>query len=336
MAALYVISAERVVGKTAICAGIGKVLTGKGKKIGFFKPLFGEKPADSTDNDAAFLKQALALPDSIESISPFLGTDGTNSNKIKEAYSRVAQGKDLVLIEGILGQGPEDDLTKASYEVASVLNARVIVVEGYSSQLPASIDSYKGFGEDLLGIILNKVPQSQLKRVNDEIASAGTNILGVFPEDRVLSTVTVGEIVDCIQGKVLNNTEKSVELIENLMMGAMVVDSGLVYFGRKNNKAVIVRSDRPDMQLAALETSTRCLILSNNAASPIDGVLQKAEIKGIPIISTEQDICAIVTCIEGTLGKARFNQEKKLPFITAVIEQYLNLDSVNKELNLAG
>jgi len=48
------------------------------------------------------------------------------------------------------------------------------------------------------------------------------------------------------------------------MVGAMNVDSALAHFRRQPNKAVITGGDRPDIQLAALETSTRCLILTGN------------------------------------------------------------------------
>jgi len=209
----------------------------------------------------------------------------------------------------------------------------VIIAEAYSGQAPRFIDGYKGFGESLLGVILNKVPTSQLKRVQDEASAqfgaAGINVLGVLPEDRVLFAITVGELADSIQGKILNNAEKSAELVENFMLGAMVVDSGLDYFGRKINKVVVVRGDRPDMQLAALETSTRCLVLSGSNEPPIYNVLQKAEKRGIPIISTENTTSDIVASIEDALSQGRFNQEKKLPKLAEIMKQNLNLQAVS-------
>ena len=75
-------------------------------------------------------------------------------------------------------------------------------------------------------------------------------------------TITVGELAEVIGGKIINHQEKSGEPVENYMLGAMVVDSGLDYFNRKKNKAAIIRQERLDMQLAALETSTICLVLS--------------------------------------------------------------------------
>jgi BioD-like phosphotransacetylase family protein len=316
LVALYVVSAEEAAGKTVICAGLGKYLLGEGKKVGFLKP----DSAQKGNGDAAFMKQVLGLSEAIESLCPPVG----DIKKIKEAYDKASKDKDVVIVEGTPGQNA-DEITKA-------LNAKVIAVEAYSEPASRFTDIYKGLGDSLLGIVLNKVPASQLKRKQDEASAhfgaAGINILGVLPEDRLLFAITTGELANCIQGKILNNTEKSVELVENFMLGAMVVDSGLDYFQRKSNKAAVVRGDRPDMQLAALETSTRCLVLSGSNQPPIYSVLQKAENRGIPIISTETATSDIVTGIEETLSKSRFNQEKKLPKLAEIVKQHLDLQAV--------
>lgn len=342
MVALHVVSSEEAVGKTTICAGVGRHLLGNGRKVGFLKPIIADKrPADSSDGDAVFMKQILTLSEPIESLCSFVGGEGILADKIRKAYIEVSQNKDVVIIEGMCGQSPDDNLSKASYEVAAALKAKVLIVEGYSSQTSGArfIDSYKGFGENLLGIVLNKVPGSQLKRVSEEISSrfgeAGIKVLGILPEDRALFTLTVGELTSYIQGEILNNAEKSAELVESLMVGAMCVDSGLDYFNRKANKAAVVRDDRSDMQLAALETSTRCLVISGNTA-PIYSVRYRAEDKGVPIILTESDTSTVVKNIEDALEKTRFNQEKKLLRLAEIMEQHLSFQAIYKGLGLAG
>ena len=206
------------------------------------------------------------------------------------------------------------------------------IVEAYSGQPSKFIDVYRGFVENFLGIILNKVPESQLERVRNEITAqfneAGLQVLGVIPENRVLLAITVSELAETVRGKILNNAEKAGELVENFMLGAMVVDSGLDYFGRKSHKAAVVRGGRPDMQLAALETSTSCLVLSDSKEPPIYNVLEKAENRGIPIISTENTTSDVVAKIEGALSRGRFNQEKKLPKLTEIMKQHLDLQAV--------
>ncbi len=337
MVALYVTSLQGGVGKTAICAGLGKHLLGDGKKIGFFKPLIAdtkEPPIEGIDSDAAFMKHIFALKEPAERLCPVI-SDGSNlSSRIKEAYARVSRGKDVVIIEGIGEQ------SQACYKIVEILQARIIILEGYSQELPGIevTNRYKDFGEYLLGVVLNRVPRSQLERVRDEMSAlfnaAGINILGVLPEDRVLFTLTIGELAEHIQGEILNCAEQSVELVENFMLGAMVVDPGPEYFSRKANKAVVVRGERPDMQLAALETPTRCLVLSGNTA-PTPAVSYRAEEKKVPIILAKEDVAAIVTSIEDALDKARLNQEKKLPKLTEIMEQHFNFQALYQGLGLA-
>lgn len=327
MVALYVTSLEAGAGKTAICAGLGKHLLADGKKIGFFKPIIAEE-TEGADSDAVFMKHIFALAEPVELLCPVITDESNLVSKIKEAYARVSPGKDVVIVEG-----------RGELSIIEALDARVIIVEGYSGELSkAKINSYKDFGEYLLGVVLNKVPGSQAEHMYGEMSTqfgeAGINLLGVLPEDRALFTLTIGELAEHIQGEILNSTEKSAELAENFMLGAMYVDPGPEYFGRKANKVVIVKGERPDMQLAALETSTRCLVLSGNT-SPIPDVLSRAEDKEIPIILAEDDTTALVVSIEDALCKTRFRQEKKLPKLAEIMEQHFDFQAVYRGLGLA-
>ncbi|MFC1943710.1 DRTGG domain-containing protein [Chloroflexota bacterium] len=334
MVALYVTSLERGSGKTTICAGLGKHLVDDGKRIGFFKPVIADNknpPMEHTDSDTAFMKHLFALEEPVDFLCPVFSNESNLAKGIKEAYAKVSQGKDVVIVEGI------SDQSRASRGTVETLDARVIIVEGYSKDLLKAIDSYKDFGRNLLGVVLNKVPRSRVEHVRGEtsthLAKAGVNILGVLPEDRTLLALTIGELAEHIQGEILSGAEKSAELVENLMLGAMGVDPGPEYFGRKANKAVVVRSERPDMQLAVMETSTRCLVLTGNTA-PTPVVLYRAEEKNVPIILARDDITTTVINIEDALGNIRFNQENKLPKLTEIMEQDFDFLTVYKGLGL--
>ncbi len=333
MITLYVVPSDRAAGKTAIAAGLGKRWLGDGKKVGFFRPRIAGSMEET--NDAAFMKQVLSLPEAVDSMCPLI--EDAPPDKITAAFTGAAAGKDVVIVEGQLGASPEDNLSKASYQIARALNARVLVVEVYSSK-SGPIDRYQGFGENLLGVIINKVPKSQLQRVQGEMraqySAAGVNVLGVLPEDRLLLAPTVGDLANCIQGRILSGAEKSAELVENLLVGALTVDSGLLYFGRKANKAAIIRVDRPDMQLAALETSTKCLVISG-AGTVYHRVVDKAGSKGIPLVQAESDTNTIVTMIEAALAGARFTQEKKLPRLAEVLQQSVDFNILYRGLGLA-
>jgi BioD-like phosphotransacetylase family protein len=118
-----------------------------------------------------------------------------------------------------------------------------------------------------------------------------------------------------------------------MMVGAMSVDSALTYFRRKPNKAVITGGDRPDIQLAALETSTRCLILTGNLRpSPL--ILGRAEEAGVPIILTRYDTMRAVETIETFFGKTRFHQEKKVDSFESLLIEHMDIEGLYTALGL--
>jgi BioD-like phosphotransacetylase family protein len=302
---LFIVSAEEAAGKTALCAGLAINFSNDGRKVGYVKSLA------SADGDTAFMKQ---IP----------GVDIVDNAGAKDF--------NIVLMEGRLGKGASDEASQAAYAAAKKMKAKVIVVETYSGQANNNVDIYKGFGGDFLGVVLNKVPQSQLERVRVEAGTkfkvAGIKLLGVIPENRVLMAITVGELAESLGGKILNSEGKSDELVENYMLGALVVDSGLDYFGRKSGKAAILRHDRPDMQLAALETATACLVLAGSEKPPIPNVLFKAESRGIPIVATSTAVKEIVTNIEGALLKTRLSQTKMLAKLAEAVRQNLDIKAL--------
>jgi len=294
---LFIVSAEERVGKTALCAGLAINFISSGRKTAYVR---------SADNaDAAFMAKIPGL----DVISP-----------------SETKGYDVVLAEGRPG--------KDAYDAAKAMKAKVIAVEAYSGGESRSVEVYKGFGKDLLGIVINKAPQSLLKRVREEVGArlgaAGIKLLGVIPANRTLLAITVGELAESLQGKILNNAEKSDELVENYMLGALIVDSGLDYFGRKSKKAAILRLERSDMQLAALETPTACLVLSGNADKPpMPSVLFKGQSRGIPIIATGLAVSDIVTTIEETVLKAGLKQTGKLARLAETVGQNLDIKAFN-------
>ena len=339
MTALYVTSLAGGAGKTTICAGLAKHYLGDGRNVGFLKPIIADirSSLEAVDQDAAFIRRILALEEPIENLCPVISNHSTLANRIKEAYAKVAKGKDLVIVEGVWRQRPGGKPIEACYEIVEALDAKVVFIEQYSAEASHEklIKNYKDFGEYALGVVVNKAPRNRAGSVpaDSQFSEAGINILGVLPEDRALFTLSVGEIAEKLQGEILNNADNSGELVENFMLGAMTVDSGLEYFNRRDNKAVIIKSERPDMQMAALETSTKCLIINGNTA-PIPAVRERAKEKNVPIIITKGNTKATIMDIEKALDKARFNKEKKLTKITEIMENHFNFQALSQDLEL--
>jgi BioD-like phosphotransacetylase family protein len=293
--------------------------------VGFFKP-----STDAADPDGALMKSALSMKEPVDQICPNMG-DAPNPAALKDAFARIVQGKDVILVEG-------DTASQASHSVATALDAGVLVVDDESAESPGDqlIAAQKLYGESLVGVILNKVPQSQAERVRSQapaaFAQAGVPVFGVLPEDRALFTVTIGELADQIHGSFLNNPEKAGDLAESFMLGAMCVDSGRVYFGRQENKVAVLRSQRADLQLAALQTPTRALVLSGGQP-PLPQIQNQAEDRAVPIVQTDDDVPTIVSAIEAALAGSRFTAEK-LPVMAGLMDAYVDYAGLYRQLGL--
>lgn len=350
MVALYVTSMEAA-GKTALCAGIGRKLLDRGLKIGFFMPVqISEKDSiDSNNEDTAFIKKILDLKESGEQLVPVrlsqselwrsLTTEVADfTDNMRQIYRKISKGRDIVIMEGLGNLDVDKVSTLACYTIAEAVEARVIIVLRYSPALDMS--KVVHIGEKLgqpMGIVMNFVPNSMIEQVRLQLADlldkAGIKVFGIIPEVRSLLGVTVGEMIEILDGEVLTSPDNADEIVENVMLGAMTPDSGAIYFSRKENKAAVIRGDRADMQLAALETSTKCLILTNNV-KPLPAVMSQAQDKHVPIIMVKQDNSAAIARIEEALSKANFRNPRKLEAFGNILDRYFDFDALYSELGL--
>jgi BioD-like phosphotransacetylase family protein len=221
-----------------------------------------------------------------------------------------------------------------------MFEARALVVVKFNDDLQVLDDALTArarLGDSLIGVVLNAIPRSRMPFVQEIVKPAlgarGVPVLAILPQERLLLSVSVGDLVEFLSGKVLCCADKMEELVEHLMVGAMSVDSALSYFRRKPNKAVITGGDRPDIQLAALETSTKCVILTGNLRpSPI--ILGRAEEVGVPMILVRQDTLTAVEVIERFFGKTRFHLEKKVRRFEEMLADRFDYERLYKVLGL--
>jgi len=338
-------------GKTALCAGIGKKLLDQGVKVGFLMPVQVLETSNPDGyEDAAFVKETFALAESSEQLCPIRLTQGELwrsltteladfTQRLKQVYRKISGSKDIVIMEGLGNLGVDKVSTLACYTIAETLEAKVIIVLRYPSTLDMSkiVQVAEKLGRSLLGVVINFVPESKIEILRSELTAsfneAGIKILGILPEMRGLLGISVGELVEILDGETFNSIESTDEIVENIMVGAMALDSGVSYFNVKENKAVVIRGERADMQLAALETSTKCLILTNNV-KPLPPVVSQAKDKRVPIIVVKQDTSAVISCIEDILTKASFRSSRKLATFGDVLGRYFDFKSLYSELGL--
>jgi BioD-like phosphotransacetylase family protein len=350
MVPIFIASNRSYTGKTFLALGLAQKLIELGHKVGYLKPL-GKTPvkkgSDLFDADAIFIREALSLPDPLEVISPFvLSYEMQNlifEGKLKDIKKQILDAltaqkdKDFIILGGAGDFFEGSTLGIDGVSLIEETGAHVIMVEGWRGD--KSIDSlyggYKLLGERFIGGIFNKVPENSFSYVKGKAApfleNSGVAILGIFQKDSLLESITIRQIVEILNGKILCCEEKLDDLVEHFSIGAMDASSALSHFSRIPNKAVITGSHRTDIQLIAMETSTKCIIISGGFSAN-DVVLGKAQSQGIPIVSVPLDTFTVVDRIEAVSGKTNIRQNEKKLRIKELINTQFDIDRLLKLL----
>jgi BioD-like phosphotransacetylase family protein len=333
VAAVLIVSLTEHEGKTMICAGLGKYWRDSGRQVGYFKPVFSTaEKTKSEEKSLNMVRTLLGLTESVEELNPLLPTD---SAAIRAAFSVVSEGKEMVLIEANFAQAER---------LADATGAGVLVLHDYTPEPGKALLEYAKLSGKLIGVILNKVPASKLvsaaQQPEEALAKAGIRSFGAIPEVRILAAPSVGDLAEVLDGKILNNPEKSSDLIENFMLGSSTFDRGAAYYQRKNNKAVLVWGERPGYRKAALaalpqvalQTSTRCVVISD-AAVPLPAILQKATEKGVPLISVPGKLPEVIAKLEKAAASIPFCQEQKIGPLMNVLAGVLKSSLLTGDLS---
>lgn len=333
MKSLYITSVERFSGKTAACLALGLRFKGDGYKVGYLKPLslqpfrLGNKVVDE---DAAFVRDILELDADPADLSPVVlspeylrehlsnPAEEDRMQRVKSAFEAAGKGQDILLLEGgaSLREGYVVDLP--TVKVAHDLGSPVLLIAKYREDIRLMDDilaSKSRLGDAMAAVLINRVPEEAKSFLKDYavpfLEQKGIPVIGVLPDDRSLSALTVGELIPLVDAEVLTRFLRPTALVENLTVGAMTADAALSRFRRYSNKAVVTGGDRTDIQLAALETSTTCLILTGNLRpSPL--IIKQAEEFGVAVLLVRLNTMETIDKIERVYGKTHLGGTNKL------------------------
>ncbi|WP_214044160.1 phosphotransacetylase family protein [Methanomethylovorans sp.] len=355
MASMLVSSSEQYSGKSSLCLGLGVLLKERGYKVGYMKPignLLIDVNGSLADEDAQGIRKLLGLQDDMSSITPILLTENLTDDalmgvekgldsRLKEAYEKVSKGRDVVLLEGAGGIGGGAMYNLSDPEVATKLDTKILLITRYDSaqavdRILCDLRIIQNT-EILAGIILNEVPPDKLEQVSHLVVpfleKKGIKVFGVIPEDHMLRSVSVAEIVEDLNAEVLVGASHMEDLVEHYLVGAMEVGSAIKYFRRMPNAAVITGGDRSDIQMAAIEAKVKCLVLTGNLR-PSGAVLGSAEEANIPVILVRGDTMSTIEKMENLIGHARIKQEVKIKRIVDLIKEYVDVDGLITEMGL--
>lgn len=348
---LLIGSTEAYSGKSATIIGIADQLQRRGLDIGYGKllgtPEYGHE-LDQDGDDVQFIPSILDLPET-RVRSPLLtlnnqtiqkrlrGEDSTHYRQSLKSYLQPPIG-DLCLLEGpnTLFEGNLFDLSLL--DIAEAIEASIVLVSRFHSVLLVEtlLSAKRQLGDRLRGVVINTIPAAQLpiakSTIQPFLEAQEIPVLAMLPENELLRSVSVRELVRQLDGEILCRPDRVDLLVQSLTIGAMNVNSALKYFRKGKQMAVVTGGDRTDIQMAALETSTHCLILTGKIP-PQPLILHRAEELEIPILSVDLDTLTTVEIIDRAFGQVRLRESIKAQCIQQLMAAEFDTERL---MNLLG
>jgi BioD-like phosphotransacetylase family protein len=334
MSVLYIASDGRGAGKTALSAALAVILSKRGGSVGVFKPFAALGMQADSDPDGASYH---ALTGQAADGWPVDSAGGLTQDAIDgatRALARVSEGKDAVIVEGSNALSPQD-----TARLAAAMDARVVVVSAYRRELTAAdLASWRdSLADSLTGCVVNGLTRHLGTEAQDRLLPSfeteKIECLGLIPEVRRLLGVSVGQLAQHLDGRFVSDSASTDSLLERFQVGALSLDPGELWFAQYDDNAVIVRGDRPDVQMSALRASISCLVLTNGI-DPIEYVTYEAEQEEVPVMVVDTDTIATMDALNTLTERALFDHPRKLERYIQLVEECVDLDPITAALGI--
>ena len=317
MGVLYVAGAKPGAGATAVAAGLAAHWKRVGCSLVALKPATLDAGAGSTD--AALLaslggphtsldKEPVALPDIDQAV---------------QAIEAAASQADVVVVDGLPLTDGAGGPVAASAELAQRSGARVVGVQPYIAhgETDAGGPTETGarwraaFGDALSGLIVNRVPvygrHDAETALAPALAAEGAPALGLIPEDRRMLAPTVRQVANHLDATFFALPSQDTLLVEQFLIGGLLMEWGGNYFGRFDHQGVIVRGGRMDIQMSALNFAMSCMVLTG-CAEPPQYVNQRAQAQGVPLMVVAAGTLATAVALESIASRVSVHHPAKV------------------------
>ena len=305
-------------GKTALAAALSLKLGYEGRRILALRLAGDESDGEAARGDAAFM---LTLP-----FARGRGGQPVNAEEAATAADGQRQAGGLLVLEAPAAA----DLPA----LAEQLDATVIVAirSADATALTAIETLATSLGPRLAGLVAIAVPRPLQEPAQAALAAGPAPVLAVIPEDQVLYAPSVLEVADALDAQIILGEPSEADIIERFLVGPVTTDPGQPYYARpRSRRAVITRSDRTDLQLAAMHTDIDCLILTGGV-DPSPYTIDRAADEEISVLLTRVDTRGAIKQLENIFGTTRFASEGKLERMMQLLDQHFDWERLQAEL----
>lgn len=313
MATLIIASISDRSGKTAVGAALAAKLGSEDSRVAIGKASGG---SSADDSDSAVF--ASLLPDN-PAVSGALGDIASN-------VSSAAGSSKIAIVEGSTD-------AKANLDLANSTDGVVLLIARYGESIAAAAKEY---GSRLAGVIINGLPKYRTEDADgslaSELESADAKLLGSIPDDRRMLAPKLGQVAELLDGQFLSGEDESDRLLDNFLIGGLVLDWGPFYFSSRNNTGVIVRGDRPDVQLAAIQTDTTRALVLTKGVRPVEYVIYEASQRGIPLVVVPGNTHDVAEQLEELQPKVEFDHADKLARMIELVSEHVDVAALEEQL----
>lgn len=337
MEKLIIASTSPSAGKTSVIAGLAATLK---KKCGYMKP-FGDRliyhKKRLWDYDAALAAAVLELEQQPEDMSVGLEhiklgymSEEEIGEKLRASVEKMSRGKDVLLIEGgkNLSYGASVHLDVMSLARHLKVPVILIMTAGHGAVDDAAflLENLNTSDVELRGAIVNKAhdPEDFKHTHARTIEKLGLPLLGILPFHEDLNCSSVAFLADRLFAKVIAGQSGLDKVVRNIFVGAMSANAALrsPKFN-KGDKMIITAGDRVDMILAALESDTACIVLTNNILPP-SNIISKATDRQIPVLLVAADTYQIAQQIDNMEPLLTREDERKIELLGKLVEEQVD------------
>ena len=344
MAVLQIVADQPGAGKTSLAGALLLHSVESGTRAAYYKP-FSAIPNE--DPDVALVTQSLLGAGSspqVPSPHPFPPSSeedqslvGPTADEVQRAVTSLRDQCDLVLLEGPDLATSGDPASLLPLQLSSLIDPKVLLLFRFTPALKAADvqQAAEPFDDRLAGVLINGVTAYRREEVDQTTAAAlapqGIPFLGTLQEDRGMLAVTVKDIADYLGGHWVQEPEHTEACVERFLIGGNIMDLGPTYFGRFANQAVIVRANRPDIQMASLVSETRCLILTGGD-EPSEYVKAEALQRGVPLILVEPGTLETAEALGDLMERTSALSRRKIDRFLQLLRCNVSLDSLSAAL----
>ncbi len=311
MSSIIVASNKKKAGKTSVASALSGYLNLNNSKSAILN-------TQSGDNKSNFSEE-LGLE--------IINSSPLESDKISKFSEEIIKNsKDNVLIT----ESSAND-SKLNVEIAKKSNSKILYVASINEDLDSII---KYYGESLGGIVLNKIPRYRYEEVVNKYSSLP--FLGYIPDNRYFVSNTVDQIAEHLDGEYVFDGDGKDSLILNVLIGGIVLDWSVHYYSSKENVIALIRGDRPDLQLGAMQSggNVKSIVLTKGI-KPIEYVVYEAKKQEIPLISVKSDTHETAQMISKLVGKSKFDHELKLKKMIELLSSNFDMDNFKKSFDIS-